>query len=129
MKTSQIVEQVQQDFAHVYRVATVIVDSGELWDYALDVISNPMKMAFIKEANDLLGVPPTKSFLLYYRRDKDLGEDYVLEDPTIRQALGALWGFVFKSVLGYKAQKKVSVKLLGIQSATKFMEGEEVEFE
>jgi len=73
---------------------------------------------FMILANDLLDVPPTKSFLLLY---KDILEGKgEITNQSLKQAIGSYWGYVFTNVLNMQSLKKARVGILGISTATVF---------
>ena len=63
--------------------------------------------------NDLLRIPPVKTFLLYYAQDfiRMTGREDAALEPFVKKAIGAFWGMVFKFVLGYRDQESVSISL------------------
>ena len=127
MNTKDIVNAIEKDFAKTYRGAAKFVDSGAVWDFCLQTIQNPVLMSNIVFANDL-EVPPVKSLLLIYQRQMNPAEGFVFNSYESR-SIGALMGFVFKFVLGYKDQKeRCAVNQYGIQTSTRFLGGPVVEF-
>lgn len=128
MKTSTIIEAIEKDFISTYKNATPFVNSGELWDFCIDTIKNPITMSCIAFANDL-GIPPVKSLLTIYQREKCPQSNFSFTAQE-SQFLGALMGFVFKFVLDYQYQKeRCAVNLLGVKTATRFLLGPVVTFE
>lgn len=126
MKTNEIINEVQKKFADTYKNASKFVDSGELWDFCMDTISNPVMLSNIVFANDM-GVPPVKSLITIYERKMQPTENF---SAVQSQYMGALMGFVFKFVLGYSNQKeRCVVNQLGVKTATKFLDGPIWEFE
>ena len=75
MKTSEIINAVNNRFADTYKNATPFVNSGALWDFCMETIRNPITMSNIAFANDL-GIPPVKSLLVIYRRKMKPAEDF-----------------------------------------------------
>ena len=93
--------------------------------------------------NDVLKVPPTKTFLDIYRRvcirdsakfksqkhspefqeyrDKiESGKDDAIEAP-VAQKIGAFWGFIFQNILAYERYpKNVRIGTLGVKTASRF---------
>ena len=127
MNTQNIVNEIYQGFAKTYRGAANFVDSGAIWDFCIDTIKDPVLMSNIAFANDL-EIPPVKSLLLIYKRKVNpaLGFEFNANES---RSIGALMGFVFKSVLGYKEQKeRCKVDEYGIKTATRFLDGPVVEF-
>ena len=122
MRIQEIQNAIDRDFAKVYRGASGFVNSGPLWDFCMRKISDPVSLTCIVFANDM-GVPPVRSLLTMYAREFH-------PDPGFRfsgqesQSMGALMGFVFKYVLGYRQQKeRCTVQHLGVHTATRFLDG------
>ena len=127
MNTKNIVNEIYQDFAKTYRGAANFVDSGAIWDFCIDTIKNPVLMSNIAFANDL-EIPPVKSLLLIYKRTLNPADNFVFSANESR-SIGALMGFVFKFVLGYKDQReRCKVDAFGIKTATRFLDEPVVEF-
>ncbi len=128
MNTQEIVNAIQQDFTKTYKNATPFVGSGELWDFCIDTIADPIKMSCIAFANDL-GIPPVRSLITFYARETQLLDTFFFTGQQA-QFMGALMGFVFKFVLLYQQQKeRCSVNEWGIKTATRFMDGPVVKFQ
>lgn len=128
MRTSKIIDAINDRFAETYKNATPFVNSGALWDFCMETIRNPITMSNIAFANDM-GIPPVKSLLVIYRRKMNPADGFRFTAQE-SQSMGALMGFVFKFVLGYQCQKeRCVVNDLGIKTATRFMMGPVVDFE
>ena len=128
MKTSEIINHINTEFASIYKNATPFVNSGALWDFCLETIENPITMSCIAFANDM-GIPPVKSLLVIYRRKNNPTDGFKFTAQE-SQSMGALMGYVFKYVLKYADQKeRCVVNDLGIKTATRFLNGPVVEFE
>lgn len=126
MKTLDIITDINVRFADTYRNASKFVDSGELWDFCIYIIGNPITISNIVFANDM-GVPPVKSLITLYERMKRPSEAFTAVQS---QQMGALMGFVFKYVLNYQKQKdRCAVNLLGVKIAARFYDGPVWEFE
>ena len=127
MKTQDIVNKIYQDFGKTYRGAAPFVDSGEIWDFCIETIKDPVLMSNIAFANDL-EVPPVKSLLLIYKRKVNPADNFEF-DVNQSRSIGALMGYVFKFVLGYQKQKeRCKVDEYGIKTATRFFDGPVVSF-
>lgn len=127
MNTQDIVKSVSQNFAKTYRGAANFVNSGNLWNFCINTISNPIYMSNIVFANDL-GIPPVKSLLLIYKREVNPPSGFEFDANTSR-SIGALMGYVFKFVIGYTNQKeRCTVEEFGIKTATRFLDGPIVDF-
>ncbi len=126
MRTLDIINEIQDKFADTYKNASKFVDSGELWDFCIETIKNPITLSNIVFANDM-GVPPVKSLITIYERKVNSSTDFTAVQS---QYMGALMGFVFKFVLKYTNQKeRCVVNQLGVKTATKFWAGPIWEFE
>lgn len=126
MRTLDIINEIQNNFADTYKNASKFVDSGELWDFCMETIKNPVTISNIVFANDM-GVPPVKSLITIYERQVHPSNDFTAVQS---QYMGALMGFVFKFVLGYTDQKeRCVVNRLGVKTATKFLAGPVWDFE
>ena len=126
MKTSDIVLEINNHFADTYKNASKFVNSGELWDFCIETIKNPVRMSNIAFANDM-GVPPVRSLITIYEREKNPSENFTAVQS---QQMGALMGFIFKYVLNYQSQKeRCAVNHLGVKTATRFKDGPVWEFE
>ena len=89
------------------------VNYPELWDLCCSAATTPYILTGIKFANDWLNVPPVKSFLACSRSALEKmydGKEVVLDD-SVKRAIGAFWGTVFKGILGYTEYKSSSVNL------------------
>lgn len=120
--TNSIVTRINSDFASAYRNAAPFVNSGPLWDFCIEVLSDYILTKCIIFSNDL-GVPPVKSLLHLYRLKFGPAGNFQFSAQE-SQWLGSLMGFVFKNIFNYKAQKERNqVNELGIKTATRFLEG------
>ncbi len=130
IKTNDIILSINENFTSTYKNATNFVNSGELWDFCIQTIQDPIKMSCIVFANDH-EVPPVKSLLTYYKRIKNPSDDFQFT-PQESQYMGALMGYVFKFVLGYdqKNQKeRCKVNSVGVKTATRFLNGPIIQFQ
>jgi hypothetical protein len=112
--TQVIIEEIKDNFSHEYKPFSKFVDSGELWNICIDAVSDAKLMNNIVFCNDELKIPPVKVFLEVKRESIDELNDFE------KKAVGAFWGFVFKSSLKYKSQKSISVRVINVKSATYF---------
>lgn len=129
MRTENIINEIYTHFTETYKNASKfpVLDS-KLWEFCIKTIKNPKTMGQIVFANEL-EVPPVRSMLLIMKNEKFLDEEFEFTGQQ-SQWLGALLAFVFKNVLGYKNQKeRCKVGCNGIRTATRFLDGQYVEFE
>ena len=83
------------------------------WNLCLQALQDRDLLGHIIFCNDLFGIPPVKTFLCNYAGELQAitgREDAPLSD-YVKKAVGAVWGFVFKSIFEYAGQKSVSVSL------------------
>lgn len=126
MRTQDIINSINQNFAKVYKPASPFVNSGALWDFCIATISDPTAMSNIVFANDL-GIPPVKSLILIYKRRVNPSVNFTDKESKY---IGSLMGFVFKFCLNYQSQReRCKVNELGVQTATRFLDGPVVYFE
>lgn len=119
MKTAYIVDEIYREFTKRYRRATPFVNSGDLWDFCIQIISNPETMNQIILNNDH-DIAPVKSLIDIYETQKKPDTSFVF---THQEAvcMGCLMGFVFRFVLGYqKKKKRCKVNQYGIKTAALF---------
>ncbi|MFA5625666.1 MAG: hypothetical protein WC966_11530 [Bradymonadales bacterium] len=122
IKTTTIIKRIDANFVSVYKNATPFYDSGELWEFCIRTIANPVSISCIAFANDL-GIPPVASLLLFYQREFAPSVSFKFSAQQ-SQFMGALMGFVFKFVLNYEGQKeRCTVSRLGVKTATRFING------
>ena len=129
VKTADIIEKIKLGFGKAaYQGATPLMDSGDLWNFCMSTIKDPIKMSCIAFANDL-GVPPVKSLMTFFDRDVQDPESFTVVEHQ-SQNIGALMGFVFKFVLDYRGQeeKRRPVNMHGIGDASLFYDGPILEF-
>jgi hypothetical protein len=121
--TTQIINRINADFGATYKNAVPFVGSGPLWNFCINVISDPTKLNSIIFANDMQ-IPPVKSLLHIYSKTHVLPPNFKFTKQE-NQWLGAFMGFVFKFVLNYKSQKeRIKVDFLGVGTATRFYDVE-----
>lgn len=96
----------------------------EYWNKCMSVFMNRDLLMCIIFCNDVFSIPPVKTFLLYFKEDfrKITGNGNLELNDFVKKSIGAFWGMVFKSVLGYGTQKSVSVSLkeFGVKTASHY---------
>lgn len=112
--SEEIINNINKNFGKSYKPFAKFVDSGEIWDACIRVVSDEELMEKIIFCNDALQIPPVKSFMNVATEIQIELSDYD------KKAIGAFWGFVFKNILNYKDQKSISVRINTIKSATYF---------
>jgi hypothetical protein len=111
----EIEKKLYSGFAVKYRRFAKFIDSGTLWALLLGTIRNADFMSSIKFCNDYLKIPPVKAFLAIH--EQMLGP-LSTED---KQSIGAVFGFIFKDIYGYKEQETVSCSINTVRTATRFI--------
>jgi hypothetical protein len=116
MKTQDITKQVTDGFAEIYTHFKEFQQKPEYrpyWDKCMESIADRDLLTNIIFCNDLFEIPPVKTFLRYYQDEFILltGDAKAKLDIFVKRSIGAFWGMVFKSVLGYTEQKSVSVSM------------------
>lgn len=120
---------IETDFSSVYTHFKEFQQNGiyrPYWDKCMEAVSDKELLSHIVFCNGLFGIPPVKTFLLYYKKDFiELTSDPKAELPLfIKKSIGAFWGMVFKVALGYTSQKSVSVSMYDyfvVKTATCFI--------
>jgi hypothetical protein len=127
IKASELLKKVEEGFAvEAYQGASPLKESGELWNFCKEVISNPTHMNCIIFANEF-NIPPVKSLMKIYEIEKNIDISFEVEQLQSQQ-LGALMGYIFKNILGYKKQKRGMANIHGIKTASRFYEGDKYLF-
>ena len=116
-------------------------DVWEAFKYCVDHY-----LPYIVFANDVLKVPPTKTFLELFRQmhsvknkgmvefsDNEDVQGKILKESNVEkeeeykfaakdaQKIGAVWGYVFQEILGYKrVEKPVRINTFGVKAASVF---------
>ena len=111
-----IAEQVEAHFSVCYRHFKEFQESPDYrpyWAKCMETVRDRELLSHIIFCNDLLHIPPVKTFLLCYGQDliRITGREDAALEPFVKKAIGAFWGMVFKFVLGYRDQESVSISL------------------
>lgn len=113
MKSQTIVNKINEGFEQHYKPFSTFKNSGEIWDECINTVNNPELMNHIIFCNDVLGIPPVKTFLA---ANTTLTGSF---SDIEKKSIGAFWGFVFKFVFNYKSQKDgVPVNIKSVKTAT-----------
>ena len=65
MTINEIVEMIENEYGETCAEAEIFRESGEMWNYCMEVVKDHNKLNCIIFANDM-GIPPIKSFLEFY---------------------------------------------------------------
>ena len=122
----KIERELRTGFAPKYKRFSGFIDSGVLWDNVVTTVNNSHLMENIKFCNDVMKIPPAKHFLLANKL-----ENYPMTKED-NQAVGAIFGFIFKDIFGYKNQESMSCRINTIKTASRFFDepiDNKIEFE
>ena len=122
----KIEKELRTGFATKYKRFSGFIDSGVLWDKVIYTVNDSRLMENIKFCNYVMKIPPVKPFLLVNKL-----ENYPMSKED-NQAVGAIFGFIFKDVFGYKNQESMSCRINTIKTASRFFDepsDNKIEFE
>lgn len=91
----------KENFLRTYKGTETFVNAeGEYYALFLELLNEEELLGHIRFANDVLGVPPLKTFILYER--DVLKRDVFREkmSPAAKRGLGACFGYLYKFVYG-----------------------------
>lgn len=114
INSEDMVLRIYEEFPKVYKPFSKFLDSGDVWEAAIEVIFDEDLMEKIIFCNDVLKIPPVKVFMSVATGIQQELSNYE------KKAIGAFWGFVFKNILNYNDQKSISIRINTIKSATYF---------
>ena len=83
------------------------------WTLCIEAVQDRDLLGHIVFCNDLFAIPPVKTFLCNYteKLEEATGRGDAKLDDYTKKAIGAFWGYIFKTVFGYRGQKSVSISL------------------
>ena len=116
MKNNDIVKRVTDDFSKVYPHFKEFQQNKEYipyWNKCIESVADRDFLICLIFCNDVFTIPPVKTFLTCYREYfvQILGDNQIQLDTFVKRGIGAFWGMVFKSILGYSKQESVSVSM------------------
>lgn len=115
ISSASIISKINSDFTSVYRAQSNFSGSGSLWNECINTINDSKLMNHIIFCNDVMKIPPVKTFLM---ANNLVAPSFSNEE---KQDIGAFWGFVFKFVFGYSQQKNdVSINTKSVKKAACF---------
>lgn len=112
----EIVQRVNQEFAQKYPHFKEFQTDGayfSYWRLCVQALQDRDLLGHIIFCNDLFGIPPMKTFLCNFEAElKEItGRPDAMLADYVKKSIGAVWGYVFKTVFEYAGQKSVSVSL------------------
>jgi hypothetical protein len=101
----RMIEFNEDEFLKKYKGTTQFIENDtEYYHCFLNLLKDNILLEKIKFANDVLEVPPLKSFILYERLQGNALFNQVLSD-RIKKGLGACFGYLFKFIYNnYQAE-------------------------
>ena len=115
----------EDEFLKTYRGSEKFIVEGEKYfKLFLELLEDDDLLEKIKFANDVLGVPPLTTFILYERDylKKPVFSEMITES-FIKQGLGACFGYLYRFI--YKGYEPVQCwfndELTGIKTVSKFV--------
>ena len=97
----------EQDFLKTYRGTVSFVTTEEkYYKLFLELLKDDGLLEKIKFANDVLGIPPIKTFILYEREylKKDIFNEEM--SAVAKRGLGACFGYLYKFIYkGYDSEQ------------------------
>ena len=91
----------EQNFLKTYRGTEQFITGGEkYYKLFLELLENEKLLSQIRFANDVLNIPPLKTFILYEREYS--GNNVFTEKlpPYIKKGFGACFGYLYKFIYG-----------------------------
>ena len=113
----------EENFLRIYKgTETFVTTEREYYAMFLDLLKDEDLLAHIRFANDVLAVPPLKSFILHERGflKKDVFDKVM--SPTAKRGIGACFGYLYKFIYGgYESEQSwFNDKETGIKTASFF---------
>lgn len=114
----------ERDFLRTYRGSEKFVtNESRYYDLFLELLQDEALLEKIKFANDVLGVPPLKTFVLYEREylKKDIFNEEM--SSVAKRGLGACFGYLYKFIYGgYESEQSwFNDEKTGIKTASYFL--------
>lgn len=98
---------------------TVSRKCAEYYEKCLEAVKDEKLLGQIIFCNDYHHIPPAISFIRFYNKELPGKDENFNIDDYVKKSIGAFWGFVFKSIMGYTIQKSGRVNnCFGIKTAT-----------
>ena len=114
----------EQNFLKIYRgTESFVTTESKYYNLFLDLLKDDGLLEKIKFANDVLGIPPIKTFIIYER-------DYLKKDifneqmsSIAKRGLGACFGYLYKFIYkGYESEQTwFNDNKTGIKTASYFI--------
>lgn len=118
----------EEKFLKTYKgTEKFVTDEGlEYYLRFLELLKNEELLLHIKFANDILGEPPLKTFILHEREYLKKGVFDKKMTPVQKRGIGACFGYLFKFIYGgYESEQRwFNDEKTGIKTASCFIKKE-----
>ena len=96
----------EQDFLRTYRgTEKFVTTESKYYKLFLELLNDDDLLTKIKFANDVLKVPPIKTFILYQREYLKIDVFNEKMSPIAKRGLGACFGYLYKFIyMGYESE-------------------------
>lgn len=118
-----MIEFNEQDFLRTYRgTESFVTGESKYYNLFLELLRDGELLEKIKFANDVLGIPPVKTFISYQREylKKDIFNEGM--SSVAKRGLGACFGYLYKFIYGgYESEQSwFNDEKTGIKTASYF---------
>lgn len=122
-----MIEFNETDFLRTYRgTETFVTNESRYYKLFLELLQDDALLEKIKFANDVLSIPPIKTFIIYEREylKKDIFNERM--SPIAKRGLGACFGYLYKFIYGgYESEQSwFNDEKTGIKTASYFKKKE-----
>lgn len=114
LTTDEILVQIRDNFSRRYKSFGGF-KTNKYYQVCLEAVKDEELLSHIIFCNDVLQIPPAKTFLCAKLPAEQLGN-------YEKRAIGALWGFVFTSVFKYRNKRSVTTNMASPRTATYYFE-------
>ena len=114
----------EQDFLRTYRgTEKFVTTESKYFHLFLELLKDDDLLTKIKFANDVLHIPPIKTFILYQREYLKNDVFYEKMSPIAKRGLGACFGYLYKFIYkGYESEPTwFNDEKTGIKTASYFI--------
>ena len=122
-----MIEFNEQDFLRTYRgTESFVTNESKYYKLFLELLKDEELLDKIKFANDVLGIPPIKTFIIYEREylKRDIFNEKM--SSIAKRGLGACFGYLYKFIYkGYESEPTwFNDEKTGIKTASYFIRRE-----
>lgn len=113
----------EEDFLKTYKgTETFVTTEREYYLLFLDLLKNEDLLAHIRFANDVLEIPPLKTFVLHEREYLKKGVFNETMSNIAKRGIGACFGYLYKFIYGgYESEQSwFNDEKTGIKTASYF---------